>query len=522
MAHLCIDLGTSLIKTVAFDDNGANIALARQKTEVFRPKPGYSEQDMLSVWDAVVFTIRTVVHQLHDQVHMIALTGQGDGCWLISSDGEPTGPAILWNDGRATALVEQWRQAGILEQVFRINGSLQFAGLPHAILTWLKHNESERIERADKSLYCDGWIFFKLTGEKIVDESDASAPFLDIRTRRYSSEILKLYGLEWAERLLPEVRSDAQRVAPLQASAAAQLGLPPGLPVVICPYDVASTALGAGAVSAGQACSILGTTLCTEILTDQLHLEGEPSGLTIAMPSRRPPRPPWQYLRAFPTLAGTEVIAWAMTLLGLQEPDELSALAKDVEPGAGGLLFLPYLSPAGERAPFLNSAARGMFLGLSFEHDRRHIARAILEGLTLVIRDCFEASKASPTELHVCGGGANSVFWCQMIADVTGVPTIRSTDSEVGAKGAFLCGLVSTGVESDYAHAATSYVKIRDTFEPNRERSSRYTELYQEFLALRDISATAWPRLAAARAATSQSGIEGSDQAAAISGGTAA
>ncbi len=498
MVHLCIDLGTSVIKTVAFDDSGTAIALARQKTEVFRPKPSYSEQDMLSVWDAVVFTLRRVIHQLHEEVHMIALTGQGDGCWLISPAGEPTGPAILWNDGRAADLVECWRQAGLLEQVFRINGSLQFAGLPHAILAWLKQHEPERVERADKSLYCDGWIFFKLTGERIVDESDASAPFLDIRTRQYSSEILQIYGLEWAERLLPEVRSDARRVAPLQASAAAELGLPPGTPVVICPFDIASTALGAGVVSPGQACSILGTTLCTGVLTDYLHLEGEPSGTAIAMPGHH-------YLRAFPTLTGTEAITWAMTLLDLEMPDELSELAQNVEPGAGGLLFLPYLSPAGERAPFLNSAARGMLLGLSFEHDRRHIARALLEGLTLVIHDCFEASQASPTELCVCGGGANSAFWCQMIADITSVPTIRSADSEVGAKGAFLCGLVSTGVEANYAHAVKSYVKVRDAFEPDRERSSRYAELYQEFLALRDNAAIAWLRLAQTRARTSTS-----------------
>ncbi len=494
MAILCIDAGTTMIKTVAFDDSGTAVALAHQRTEVLHPRPGYSEQDMRSVWDAIVTTIRMTTRQLHDTVRMIALTGQGDGCWLVGPGGEPTGPAILWNDGRAARIVEQWSQQGVLEQAFRINGSLTFAGLPNAILSWLNEHEPERVERAAKALYGDGWIFFKLTGELAVDESDASAPFFDIRTRRYSPELRRLYGLEWAKRLLPDVRGDDRRVGTLQQSAAVELDLPAGLPIVMAPYDIAATAIGAGAVNAGQACCILGTTLCTEVVMDQVHTEGTPSGLTVALGV------PNLYLRAFPTLAGCEVITWAQQLLALTKPDELSELAQDIEPGANGLSFMPYLSPAGERAPFYNSNARGSFMGLSFEHGRKHIARAVLEGLSLVIRDCFEASRAVPTELRVCGGGASSHIWCQMIADVTGVPTIRSSDREVGAKGAFICALVATGAESDFAHAARSYVKARDLFVPDQKRSARYTEMYQEFLEMRGIAAKSWQRLADAYA----------------------
>jgi erythritol kinase len=490
MAILCIDAGTTMIKTVAFDRHGGEITLARQQTEVLRPKPGYSEQDMMAVWDAVVFTIRAATHQLHEKVEMIALTGQGDGCWLIDAAGRPTGHAILWNDGRAAPIVERWSEAGIPVRVFQINGSAMFAGLQNAILTWLKENEPQRVERAYKSLYGDGWIFFNLTGEAGVDESDAAAPFLDIRTRHYSPDLLALYGLEWAERLLPEVRGNDRRAAPLQPSAASALGLPPGLPVVMAPYDIAAMAIGSGAVGNGQACSILGTTLCTEMVTDQVITEGEPTGFTIALGV------PGKYLRAFPTLAGVDVITWAQKLLELAEPEDLSRLARHVAPGASGLAFMPYLSPAGERAPFLNPNARGILMGLTFEHNRNQIARAILEGLTLVIRDCFVASKAAPNELYVCGGGANSQLWRQLIADITGVPTFRPADSEVGAKGAFITGLVVTGAESDFAAAAKSYVRISDVCMPDKERSARYVELYQEFLDLRRISTAIWSRLA--------------------------
>ena len=216
MATICVDVGTSVIKTVAFDDRGTEIALARRETEVLRPAPGFSEQDMDSVWNAAASTVRTVVHQLADPVRLISLTAQGDGCWLVDADGHPTGPAILWNDARGAAIVDRWRAAGVLKEAFRRNGSQTFAGLPNAVFTWLKQHDPDRLERSHKSLCCNGWIFYNLTGRMAIDESDASVPFFDVRERRYSLELLRLYGLEWAERLLPEVLSNDRRVGELQ------------------------------------------------------------------------------------------------------------------------------------------------------------------------------------------------------------------------------------------------------------------------------------------------------------------
>jgi sugar (pentulose or hexulose) kinase len=490
MATICVDVGTSVIKTVAFDDSGTEIALALRQTEVLRPAPGFSEQDMYLVWEAAASTVRTVVRELPDPVRLISLTAQGDGCWLVDAGGRPTGPAILWNDARAAAIVDRWQADGVFREAFGRNGSQAFAGLPNAIFTWLKQHDPHRLERSHKSLCCNGWIFYNLTGMMAIDESDASVPFFDVRERRYSLELIRLYGLEWAERLLPDVLPNDRRVGELHSMAAVELGLQAGLPVVMSPYDVASTAIGVGAVSNGQACSILGTTLCTEVVMSQVDLGGEPSGLTI------PFGPPGLYLRAFPTLAGSEVIHWAVSQLGLAKPEDLSQLAAGVAPGANGLCCLPYFSPAGERVPFLNTSARGSLFGLSFEHGREHIARAVLEGLSLVIRDCFEASRAPMQNCGLCGGGANSEVWCRMIADVTGVPTFRPVDREVGAKGAFVAGLVAVGLEADFPSAAKNYIRIRDMFESHSGRHARYDELFQQFLAIRESTLPIWKRMA--------------------------
>lgn len=490
MSALAVDVGTSMIKAVVFDDKGNEVWASRLPTEVARPKPGWVEQDMLAVWAAVLGTIRGVLPEVTDEVRFLALTAQGDGCWLVDRKGAPTGPAILWSDGRAASIVEAWRREGVLEKAFRINGSLTFTGLPNAILAWLAAHDPGRLDRSATGLSGGGWLFLRFTGERAVDESDASAPFLDLRTRRYSPEIRSAFGLEWAHRLLPPVLSDGQRVGRLMPPVAEELGLPVGLPVVLAPYDVAATALGVGATAPGQACTILGTTLCTEVVRDAVVTSGEPSGLTIALDSAG------KVLRAFPTLAGAEVLTWAAALLGLRGPRQLVTLAAESKPGAGGLVFLPYLSPAGERAPFLDTAARGTFWGLSLEHDRADLARAVLEGLSLVIRDCLEAAGMHTDELRVCGGGANNPVWCQLIADVVGVPVLRSADSEVGAKGAFLSGLVATGAEGDLTGAASGHVRLHSGFEPNNRLASRYCALHEEFRDLREISRRGWLRQA--------------------------
>ncbi len=206
---------------------------------------------MDDVWNAVALTIRRVMAKLAGLVKFLSLTARGDGAWRVDRAGRPTGPAILWNDARATAVVERWRAAGTLTEAFRRDEAQTFAGLPNGIFAWLREHDPERLERSHKSLCCGGWIFYNLTGRLAIDESDAAAPFLDGRARRYSPELLKLYGLPWAERLLPNVVTDDERVGELTSGIAATLGLPRGLHVVLSLYDVASTAIGIGTVGVG-------------------------------------------------------------------------------------------------------------------------------------------------------------------------------------------------------------------------------------------------------------------------------
>jgi len=485
MAWIAVDVGTSVIKAVAFDGEGGEIALARENSKVLRTDAGWAEQSMEGVWKAVSATARSVVVELREPVEGIAITAQGDGCWLVDGEGRPTGNAVLWNDGRAGDIVEQWRADGAIEKAFRVSGSVPYAGLPNAILCWLHENQPERLSAARYALTCNGWIFSRMTGRFVADLSDASNPFGDVKACVYSSALIDLYGADRDLGLLPPIVCGDDLVASLTTSAAEVLGLAAGIPVVMTPYDIVSTAYGAGVTEPGQACVILGTTICAETITADLDLSVLPSGTTIALGDGL-------HLRAMPTLTGCETLEWAVRMLGVADMAALETLAASAEQGAGGVLFLPYLSPAGERAPFLEPRARGSLHGLSLAHTSAHVARAMYEGLTFAIRECLETATANVREVRVCGGGARSSLWCQMIADVTGVQVVRPAENELGARGAFLFALKAVGKLESLAEGTLRYPVKMDVFKPSAAAQARYEKQFRLFLEVRENARVSW------------------------------
>jgi len=493
MAWIAIDAGTSVIKAVAFTDDGREVAVARRQAAVLHARVDFSEQDMESVWSAVVETLREVKPQIGEKVRGIVSTAQGDGCWLVDGYGKPTGNAILWNDGRVAEIVRGWYEDGAVERSFRTTGSVTYPGLPNAIFAWLEKYEPERLNHACWSLTCNGWLHARLTGRFVADLSDASNPFSDVVRGEYSFEVLDIYGAGKYATLLPPIVKGHDTNAPLTETAAEELGLQAGIPIVIAPYDIVSTAYGSGAALNGQACVILGTTICAEAITESLNLSSDPSGTTIALDDGL-------YLRAMPTLTGCEALDWAASLLQVDGLVALGELAAQAAASSGDVYFLPYLSTAGERSPFLDTAARGSFHGVSLLTKRVQMARAVYEGLSFVIRECLEtATQDKLNEVRVCGGGARSDLWCQMIADVTGIVVIRSTDSEAGARGAHLFALAVVGEIESVADGVRKFVNGATSFQPSLQAHRFYTERFTTFRKLRDLAAEQWHLLAGER-----------------------
>lgn len=477
MSVIGLDVGTSRVKAVRFDEQWRAVDAEGETTLVVRGDGGRREQDMGQVWSAVARVLASLVARTPDTVELVAVTAQGDGCWLVDEQSRPVGPALLWNDNRAADLVERWQDDGTLERAFRVSGCFGAPGLAHAQLRWLEQHEPSRITRAARLLSCGSWIFSNLTGRHVLDESEAANPFCNADTGWYDAGLLDLFGLTSLAPLLPPIVTGADRVAPLTAEAANSVGLPSGTPVALAPYDVVATAVGTGVVTPGSAFAVLGTTLCVGTVSEDPLLDRPPNGMSL------PAGEAGRWLIAYATMTGTEVVDWAAQLLGLEDVEHLAVLAQG-STRADVPLLLPYLSPAGERSPFLDHRARGSMLNLDVMHSPADVARATFDGLALAVLDCLTAA-GLPASLALSGGGARSSLWCQMLCDATGVPVILPDTSEVGALGAALVGATAAGHFPGLEEAVTAVVRPGEILKPEESRTEWYQERYQLFLQTR-------------------------------------
>lgn len=477
MSVIALDVGTSRVKAVRFDDAWQAVDTASENTVVHKTRAGHSEQNPLEVHAAACRVIAQVAERCPDEVRLLAVTAQGDGCWLVDAEGKPIRRALLWNDDRATEFIEEWERDGTLADAFRVTGCDGSPGLAHAQLRWLHKHEPATLERAATLLSCGSWIYFRLTGRRVLEVSDAANPFLDARTRRYDPALLTRYGLHEYARLLPEVVAEADRIGELGHDAAVAVGLPAGTPVSLAPYDVAATASGCGILDEGRAFAVLGTTLCVGVVTGDPNLERPRSGMTLPGPR------PDQWLICHATMIGTEVLDWTARLLGVPDTASLLKLAAEARPGEQPLL-LPYLSPAGERSPFRNASIRGSLLNIDINHTRADIARAAADGLTLAVRDCLTA--AGPAESVVlCGGGARSDLWRQAICDAIGRPVTAPDTEELTARGAALLGAADLGLFDSLADAVDAAVRPGAEHHPDPVQTTRFDEAYDRFLQAR-------------------------------------
>lgn len=179
-------------------------------------------------------------------------------------------------------------------------------------------------------------------------------------------------------------------------------------------------------------------------------------------------------------------------MLGVESVPELAELAGQSRPGSAGVRVWPYFSPAGERNPFVDTHARGVIAGLSFDNSQADVARAALESLAHVVREGLEATGHSPAQLSVSGGGSASDLWCSIIADVTGVPTVRTTDSQVGAKGALVHAGVTLGSWSTTAESAAALVTVDRIFQPDPAVAALHDDRHRDFVASREALAERW------------------------------
>jgi erythritol kinase (D-erythritol 1-phosphate-forming) len=504
-----IDAGTSVIKAVAFDLEGRQVAVAALPNRYDEWPGGAVEQDMGRTWHDAAGVLRQLgeaVAGLPARTAALAVTGQGDGTWLIDAAGEPVAPAWLWLDSRGAAIVERLEATGARRRIFPFTGCGVNACQQNVHLLWLKEHAPEVLARAATAFHCKDWLYLKLTGERVTDRSEGTFTFGDFRTRKYSDAVLDALGLEAERRLLPPMLDGTATTHPLTREAADATGLLAGTPVSLGFLDVVCTALGGGLFDAERrvGCSIVGSTgMHMRFFPDAnaLELAPEPTGYTMPFPV------PGSAAQMQSNMAATLNIDWitdrvreAAGLFG-PEPSRQEALmaldARVLDGRPGAALYHPYIHEAGERGPFVASDARAMLTGLSTRTKLLDLVRAVYEGLAFAARDCYGAMGHVPDEIRIAGGAARSKSFKRIMASALGVPLRESSREEAGAAGAAMMAAVAIGAYPDMAACAAEWVAptLGDTVAPEPELTSLYDQLFPVYVATREAMPAQWRAL---------------------------
>jgi xylulokinase len=490
---LGIDVSTTATKAVLVDETGAVAGVASAGYPFETPRPLWSEQDPGLWWGGAIEAISSVLAaagRAGADIAAVGLTGQMHGLVLLDAADRVLRPAILWNDQRTAAECDAIRAAVGPERLVEITGNDALTGFTAPKLVWVRDHEPDVWRRSAHVLLPKDYVRLQLTGEHALDKADGAGTILfDLAARDWSAEVLGRLDIPPA--WLPRTFEGPEVTGVVTAEAAAATGLRAGTPVVAGGGDQAANAVGVGVVSPGTVALSLGTSGVIFAATDAPLYEprGRVHAFCHAVPGR------WHLMSVMLSAAGS--LRWFRDALAPGEDfGALVATAADVAPGSDGLLFLPYLS--GERSPHPDPLARGAFVGLTLAHDRRHMTRAVLEGVAFGLRDGLDLMTAAgmppPTQVRASGGGTASALWRQILADVLGVEIATVETTEGAAYGAGLLAAVGAGWWGSVDAATDAVVRVTPVASPGPD-ARRYAERHAVYRDLYPALRETFPRL---------------------------
>ncbi len=488
---LAIDNGTQSVRALLFDARGVLHAAGRVALQYHQAQPGWHEHDAEEFWRSACTACLQVWDQapaLRGRVAGIVVTAQRGTIVAVDRDGHPLRPAITWLDQRTSPQIPRiaapWRAAFTLAGVRRTVEYFQ----REAEANWIAACEPELARRVHRYLLLSGFLNFRLTG-RYADSIGAQVGYVPFDFKRLawaSARDWKWQALRMEPSMLPELLQPGTTLGTLTPTAAAQIGVAAGTPVVAGAADKAAEVLGAGCVEPSIAALSFGTTATINVTTDR-YVEAQ---------RFIPPYPaalPHRYDVEVQIFRGYWMVSWFKEQFGQLERDAAArtgttaealfdALIADVPAGSMGLMLQPYWSP-GLRMPH----AKGAIVGFGDVHTRAHLYRAILEGLAYALREGGERiarkTRIPIRALRVCGGGSQSDAAMQITADVFGLPTERPHVYETSGLGAAIDAAVGLGFHASFADAVCAMTRVQRSFTPNPAMQARYDALYRRVYA---------------------------------------
>ncbi|MEK8129866.1 FGGY family carbohydrate kinase [Paenibacillus filicis] len=477
------DIGTTSAKTLLFDRSGRILASHAVEYPLHTPTPDTAEQDPEQIFQAVLAGIQSVVSQgavRIGEVLCVSFSSAMHSVIAVDEAFRPLTPCITWADNRSVGYVQKLKVNAAGHDIYLRTGTPIHPMSPLLKLMWFRDNRPELFASAHKFIGIKEYVFARLFGECVIDHSIASATGLfNLRQLDWDTGALAACGVrrEQLSRPVPTTHI----VQGLRQTDAAYLGLAADTPFVVGASDGVLANLGAAAFEPGVYSVTIGTSgavrgVVREPVTDpkgRLFCYALKEDFWVVGGAINNGGIMFRWVRD--QLATAE--AEEGRRLGMDPYDYLTQLAAGVAPGSGGLIFLPLL--AGERAPYWNANARGVFFGLSLYHQKPHMIRSVLEGVMYRIHSVVQALEelSGPTkEIRASGGFARSPFWLQMMADVLGSPVAVPDTIEASGAGAALLGMLATGEIADFS-GAHEWVRVHHTLQADTGANAVYNEL---------------------------------------------
>jgi xylulokinase len=471
-----VDLGTSAVKILLVNQNGAVCQEVSKSYPLIIEKSGYSEQNPEEWVEKTIAGLAELIQQFDGDVNDIegiSFSGQMHGLVLLDDNKQVLRNAILWNDTRTTKQCQEIYDVVGRERLLDVTKNPALEGFTLPKILWVKENEPLIFEKASVFLLPKDYLRYRLTGNIHMEYSDAAGTLLlNVAKREWSHEVLEAFDLS-TEFCPPLVESHAF-VGTLSAELAQATGLSEAIKVFAGGADNACGAIGSGILSEGKTLASIGTSgvvLAYEQRND-LDFEGKVHYFNHSEENA--------YYTMGVTLAAGYSLSWFKDTFSKEEAFELFLEGVDeVHAGSNGLLFTPYI--VGERTPLADSAIRGSFIGVDAAHERKHFARAVLEGITFSLNESIEIFRSSGKKIDSIisiGGGAKNETWLQMQADIFDAKIEKLTSEQGPGMGAAMLAAYGCGWYPSLKECAQTFIQTAKTYYPIPENVEAYKKLF--------------------------------------------
>nr|WP_162880657.1 gluconokinase [Paraliobacillus sediminis] len=479
-----LDMGTTSVKAIIFDLDGNLVEEAEKMITSYYPKPDWVEQDPIEIERQSLAAIKEVVTKA--DVNKNELLGVGISCAMhslicVDEGNQPLSQMIIWADGRSNEQAEALNKT-FGKEIYMKTGTPIHPMSPMLKLLWMKETNYEPYRNAAYFMSMKDFLLQKWFGKRVIDYSMASATgLMHVNKLEWDEEVLELVGVKVDQ--LSRIVPPTEVLTGIDEATAAEMNISSNIPFVIGAADGQLANLGNGAISPGEVAVSVGTSGAIRQFTKGAPINEKQETFTYAFTADTS-------IIGGATNNGGIALQWLKDLLEFDgSHDAFLAGVENVEVGAKGILFLPYIN--GERAPLWNQKAKGNFFGLSIGHKKEHLARAVLEGITLnlyQIGKSLEEVAGKPESISVNGGLSKSPVWVQMMADVFGKEIHLSDTHHNAAWGAAWTALVGIG-EVDSFEAIKDNIPTGKLIQPNQSNHEAYKAIYEKYEKIaRDLS----------------------------------